>query len=649
MRSTVVLVLVGALCSVRHLSAAERHNVATMGLAAMAGVAATIWLTTDGGLPACPMPLPEQATHMIPGEVERPLRALAEAGTAATAAVQSLQHGQQVVAWGPWIFTAYAGVALALGASTVMGRRRVARYVRRLPRSRSATADALKQVDVRVDACATPWTWGVRRPVIVLPEDFEDWPQERQDAALAHELSHISRRDCLVDGLSRWVCNIFWFQPLVWTLWLRQRRYAEGACDDAVLTAGGDACDYADTLLTIAKSNLTAKPLGIAVGSKGLKARLQAVLRSDIRRDTMTRGKRRVVAALAFALIIPAGACSVVGHQNVDIGLTGTPEVSFVQELTPEEVATLERRLGDQPDDIHARTRLISHYAPRRYRGQAEETIHARRAHAQHLAWVVTHAPDAAVLDHAAHASVMKAISPAGYAKVKEAWRSQLDRQPRNTVILDRFARFIAIDEPEHSRELLHTAERIEPLNPKGAERLGASHLRETISSTWRADSPSAPLDALDTYDRAFALHGAEVSPLVLIGRAEAAFIAKRYALAKSYANALLAAFDQGWNAGDGDLVHQGHTILGRLALAHGDVRQAKEHLLGSGRTPGSPVLGSFGPRMSLALELLDKGEFEVVGAYLDLCSEFWDDDRLDAWRATVAAGETPDFGGNLY
>ena len=51
---------------------------------------------------------------------------------------------------------------------------------------------------------------------------------------------------------------------------------------------------------------------------------------------------------------------------------------------------------------------------------------------------------------------------------------------------------------------------------------------------------------------------------------------------------------------------------------------------------------------MSLAPELLDRGEFEVVGAYLDLCSEFWDDDRLDAWRATVAAGETPDFGGNL-
>lgn len=534
LRSTVVLLLVGAVCSVRHLSAAERHNVATMGLAAMAGVAATIWLTTDGGLPTWPMPLPEQATHVIPGEVERPLRALAEAGTAATAAVQSLQHGQRVVAWGPWIFAAYAGVALALGASTVLGRRRVARYVRRLPRSRSATVDALKKVDVRVDACATPWTWGVRRPVIVLPEDFEAWPQERQDAALAHELSHISRRDCLVDGLSRWVCNVFWFQPLVWTLWLRQRRYAEGACDDAVLTAGGDPCDYADTLLAIAKSNLTAKPLGIAVGSKALKARLQAVLHTGVRRDPMTLAKRGIVAALAVAIIIPVGAGSVTAGENADVG--PTPEGRYSPELARQEVVAYERRLAEQPDDIATRTVLIHHYAQKRYRGQAEDSMHARREHARHLAWVVRHAPDAPVLDHVAHASIMKSLSPAGYVTVRDAWQHQLDRQPRNTAVLDRFARFTSVNEYERSRDLLRAAEKLEPRNPKWAERLGDSFLRATISSSWQAENPSAPDDALAAYDRAFALHGAEVSPSVLIGRAKAAFIAKRYALAKSYA-----------------------------------------------------------------------------------------------------------------
>ena len=97
-----------------------------------------------------------------------------------------------------------------------------------------------------------------------------------------------------------------------------------------------------------------------------------------------------------------------------------------------------------------------------------------------------------------------------------------------------------------------------------------------------------------------------------------------------------------------GDFVHHGHAILGRLALVRGDVGEAKEHLLASGKTPGSPVLRSFGPRMRLARELLEKGEFEVVATYLDLCSEFWDSDRLDTWRATVAAGEIPNFGTNL-
>ena len=104
-------------------------------------------------------------------------------------------------------------------------------------------------VDVRLDKCGTPWTWGHRRPVIVLPREFQTWPRDRQQAVLAHELGHIRRRDCLVDAVSRWLCNILWLQPLMWVVWLRQRRYAEQACDDAALTEGTDPCDYAETLV----------------------------------------------------------------------------------------------------------------------------------------------------------------------------------------------------------------------------------------------------------------------------------------------------------------------------------------------------------------------------------------------------------------
>ena len=105
-KSTIVLVLVGALCSIKGLSAAERHNFATLGLAAVAGVAAMVWLTDSGGVPAWRIALPEQAAQMIPPEVQQSLQMLVGAGTSATTAIQSPQLSAPV-AWWPWVFAAY--------------------------------------------------------------------------------------------------------------------------------------------------------------------------------------------------------------------------------------------------------------------------------------------------------------------------------------------------------------------------------------------------------------------------------------------------------------------------------------------------------------------------------------------------------------
>ena len=56
---------------------------------------------------------------------------------------------------------------------------------------------------------------------------------------------------------------------------------------------------------------------------------------------------------------------------------------------------------------------------------------------------------------------------------------------------------------------------------------------------------------------------------------------------------------------------------------------------------------------MSLAKDLLEIGEREVVLEYFKLCSRFWDSDRakdtLDKWGVLAAAGRIPDFGANLH
>ncbi|HEY5914197.1 MAG TPA: hypothetical protein VJA21_26720 [Verrucomicrobiae bacterium] len=123
---------------------------------------------------------------------------------------------------------------------------------------------------------------------------------------------------------------------------------------------------------------------------------------------------------------------------------------------------------------------------------------------------------------------------------------------------------------------------------------------------------------------------------------------------ARQFARDMLV-LDDKYSRGDpekanGDAVHDGHLVLGLIASDEGQVEEAKRHLLAAGKSRGSPVLGSFGPNMSLAKELLEKGEQETVLQYLESCRKFWGSgsEKLDEWTKDIQAGRIPNFGGNL-
>src|SRR5690606_1423435 len=78
----------------------------------------------------------------------------------------------------------------------------------------------------------------------------------------------------------------------------------------------------------------------------------------------------------------------------------------------------------------------------------------------------------------------------------------------------------------------------------------------------------------------------------------------------------LLPNYENNWNYGNA--VHKINIVSGRIALHEGKIEEAKTFLLSAGKTKGSPQLNSFGPNMTLAKELLENGEREVVIQYLD-------------------------------
>ena len=140
-------------------------------------------------------------------------------------------------------------------------------------------------------------------------------------------------------------------------------------------------------------------------------------------------------------------------------------------------------------------------------------------------------------------------------------------------------------------------------------------------------------------------LNGAEpaVRQAFLPQLAKAALDAGEIDVAERYAYDVLASAS-GIEVTDGTALHDGHLVLGRVAMSRKDVDLAKLHLLEAGKTNGGPALDSFGPDLTLAQQLLDAGESAAVLEYLARCERFWKPGRtqLQTWEAAIRAGERP-------
>jgi hypothetical protein len=110
---------------------------------------------------------------------------------------------------------------------------------------------------------------------------------------------------------------------------------------------------------------------------------------------------------------------------------------------------------------------------------------------------------------------------------------------------------------------------------------------------------------------------------------------------------ALAAAPEAGWTAmWRAYAVHIGHAVAGRLDLRNGDLAGAKAHLAEASEAYGGTDMGSLRPEMSLASELLDRGEKAAVLAYLAVSGKSWklDKGRTATWTALIEQGKRPSF-----
>jgi beta-lactamase regulating signal transducer with metallopeptidase domain len=152
-----------------------------------------------------------------------------------------------------------------------------------------------------------PGVVGVLHPVLLLPQDILNRLSPSQlDAVLAHELSHVRRRDNLTAAIHMVVEAFFWFHPFVWWIGARLVEERERACDEAVLSLGGEPRDYADAIVSVCKLYVES-PLTCVSGISGadLKKRIVRIMARHVGLSMSLGRKLLLGAAALMAVVVP--------------------------------------------------------------------------------------------------------------------------------------------------------------------------------------------------------------------------------------------------------------------------------------------------------------------------------------------------------
>jgi len=206
---------------------------------------------------------------------------------------------------------------------------------------------------------SVPITVGIFRPTILLPTDWETWDDAKLRAVLAHERSHVGRRDPLTQCSSLLYRAFFWFNPLSWRIHRHLVTLAELASDEAALSGGADKKLYARTLLGFFEA-LHSSPgrirlQGVSMARSGQAAqRMERILEW---KGTVAMKLKRSLAVAIVVLAIPVvalvAAVRPVGRVSAQItpalhqsappapalaparGITGVPPVAAIASSGP--------------------------------------------------------------------------------------------------------------------------------------------------------------------------------------------------------------------------------------------------------------------------------------------------------------------------
>ena len=147
---------------------------------------------------------------------------------------------------------------------------------------------------------SSPLTYGILRPVILLPEDMERGDETALTYILSHEYIHIRRFDSVAKLVFAAALCVHWFNPLAWVMFVLANRDLELSCDERVMdTLGGrEKASYALTLINMEEARSWRFSPYNHFGKLAIEERIEAIMKY----------KKASALALALAVALVAGA-----------------------------------------------------------------------------------------------------------------------------------------------------------------------------------------------------------------------------------------------------------------------------------------------------------------------------------------------------
>ena len=176
----------------------------------------------------------------------------------------------------------------------------------------------------------TPVVCGLFRPQIILPMNFDLDDTAKVESVIAHECTHIRRKDNLWRLLASFVLYVHWFNPLVWLCYDAFIRDMEVSCDEAVLAKSKEdiRTEYAKSLVSLSGKGTNPLYGGVlSFGESAIKERVKCIM--NFKRATLLIIIICVAAAIALGVIFLTNPTTPHEPAEASFKLVGGENVSF--------------------------------------------------------------------------------------------------------------------------------------------------------------------------------------------------------------------------------------------------------------------------------------------------------------------------------